>query len=457
MQKKGEIAKFFVYILAFFVIGAILVSSAGQVGLPGSGGGGTDIVCGNGVCYEGEDVNNCPQDCKKQCTDSDGGLNYYEYGEVFEGVSSNAYSPTTPAPVCGNGVCGLRETSQNCPLDCQSGTSPRGGSNAFKTLLDICLDPNVLNEALCNANGNGEYSSYTCPNGCRDGACIKPGEGLHVCPKLSPPLKKEGCIYTPIYDKDNCITGYDESCKLVKCSDLSNEECEKYDNCIVEDTNAPWWKFWSPKQRCVAKPLASSNVEEITLTSPNGGEIWVKGAIQNIKWDTPPSFAGAYVDITLASWSPPCNPQAGSCPPATPSTVYTLARNVPIGNSLFSWKVGVDADGNEVFAGRYIVRVTELSSGSSDQSDAPFSISDRRICPIPVCAAPPEGCYYGRGVDENGCPTCGNLTCGPRRCGIDYDCPQGTCPDGKTYQKYSCLDGICSPLNYILDPCLGNK
>lgn len=45
-------------------------------------------VCGNGVCEEGETVENCPQDCQ---------IKY---------------------DVCGNGICESAETPQNCPQDC---------------------------------------------------------------------------------------------------------------------------------------------------------------------------------------------------------------------------------------------------------------------------------------------------------------------------------------------------
>lgn len=43
---------------------------------------------------------------------------------------------------------------------------------------------------------------------------------LPSCPQLVPPLKKEGCTYTPRYDANNCVIGYDEKCiSAVGCTD----------------------------------------------------------------------------------------------------------------------------------------------------------------------------------------------------------------------------------------------
>ena len=52
-------------------------------------------MCGNGICEEGEDYINCPEDC--------------------------------PAPpVCGNGICEEGETEENCPEDCAVQPSTTG-------------------------------------------------------------------------------------------------------------------------------------------------------------------------------------------------------------------------------------------------------------------------------------------------------------------------------------------
>jgi len=74
------------------------------------------------------------------CTDSDGGLNYY--------VKGNTTGPYYP-------------------------------SNQSVTLVDHCFNSTSLNEAGCGSSGAGWYL-YTCPYGCKDGACINAtcvGEG----------------------------------------------------------------------------------------------------------------------------------------------------------------------------------------------------------------------------------------------------------------------------------------
>ena len=43
---------------------------------------------------------------------------------------------------------------------------------------------------------------------------------------------------------------------------------------------------------------------------------------------------------------------------------------------------------------------------------------------------------------------------GELTCTIDSDCPPGICPDGYTYQNFSCLEGKCHQLNFFADPCL---
>ena len=63
-------------------------------------------VCGNGICEVGETVDNCPIDCR--------------------------------GPVCGNRVCEIGETPDNCPIDCK----PPGPD--WKTKLIIALVISIL-------------------------------------------------------------------------------------------------------------------------------------------------------------------------------------------------------------------------------------------------------------------------------------------------------------------------
>ncbi|MBU0472214.1 MAG: hypothetical protein KKF65_06300 [Nanoarchaeota archaeon] len=107
--------------------------------------------CGNGRCETGETTANCPEDCDEEisnttCTDSDGGIQYYTYGECTQ-CNTNDYS----------GAC--------------LGTS------------DNCVENSVqeLRECYCQDN-HIKTTTYECPNGCEDGACIK--EPLKDCETL---------------------------------------------------------------------------------------------------------------------------------------------------------------------------------------------------------------------------------------------------------------------------------
>ena len=111
-----------------------------------------------------------------------------------------------------------------------------------------------------------------------------PSQGVGVgCPQLTPPLQREGCTYTPKYDNNRCVVGYDErclpcpqlsppapewcingkiipsgvdengcqlppKCEKISCSQLSPEECLKYDNCQLVESR-------KQRQRCVEKPI----------------------------------------------------------------------------------------------------------------------------------------------------------------------------------------------------------
>ena len=80
-----------------------------------------------------------------------------------------------------------------------------------------------------------------------------PGEsGADNCPQLSPPLKREGCSYTPRYDENKCIVGYDEICVTTKCPEKAPSTCPIYE-CVegsisVQDPTSCCYKCKLPQE-----------------------------------------------------------------------------------------------------------------------------------------------------------------------------------------------------------------
>jgi len=112
-------------------------------------------TCGNGVCNEGENSNNCPQDCA-----SDGPT--CGNGVCNEGENSNncPQDCASDGPTCGNGVCNEGENSNNCPQDCASD--------------DTC------------GNGVCELGEADIPGGCEEFAeefCLGPPGQKGTCPQ----------------------------------------------------------------------------------------------------------------------------------------------------------------------------------------------------------------------------------------------------------------------------------
>ena len=151
--------------------------------------------CGNGECGLGENKCNCPKDCPSNitvtpaCTDSDGGKDYY-----VKGITKGSY---------GNGQ---------------------------KFDVEDSCENNEVHEYYCISNVNDvtkpnyEWINYNCPNGCKDGACVKSspvcgngiceeGEKLMICPTCG--------IGVP------CTQG----CKMVCSQDCEVKQCKSDNEC----------------------------------------------------------------------------------------------------------------------------------------------------------------------------------------------------------------------------------
>ncbi|XXF78164.1 hypothetical protein P2318_34750 [Myxococcaceae bacterium GXIMD 01537] len=79
--------------------------------LPCEGGG----YCGDGYCGVGESSYNCPSDCGSTPYCGDGMCNGSETSYTCSADCG------APAPYCGDGTCNGSETSASCPQDCGGG------------------------------------------------------------------------------------------------------------------------------------------------------------------------------------------------------------------------------------------------------------------------------------------------------------------------------------------------
>lgn len=137
--------------------------------------------------------------------------------------------------------------------------------------------------------------------------------------------------------------------------------------------------------------IKSAVAQTITVLSPNGGETWVKGATQTIKWqDNTPAIcpvgtsctalASKFYDIKLVSYYPPCT--GNFCPPLYYVGPYTIADSVY--GSSYNWSVGKIVNYNGTIApdGSYTVQICQTGTSICDSSDSYFKIISPPIIPV---------------------------------------------------------------------------
>jgi inhibitor of cysteine peptidase len=184
----------------------------------------------------------------------------------------------------------------------------------------------------------------------------------------------------------------------------------------------------------------------ITVLSPNGGEVWVKGSVQTIKWS---GATSNYVIVDLVRG---------------PNNAYV--KSISVGTAAttgqFTWQVSLDIpDGNDYKA--YINEMDELGAYStkSDFSDLPFSIV---IKPGVACADSDASLGYpaylktkGTCTDSTGTYTdskATTLTDGVR----EYYCgPTANTPENQKclWTEYSCPGNLGTSYTYGDGNCKG--
>lgn len=146
---------------------------------------------------------------------------------------------------------------------------------------------------------------------------------------------------------------------------------------------------------------SASTVGVLQVTSPNGGENWVRGTMQNIQWTLPAYSQTGYVSIKIDKVQPQMQCPAGYvCQPIAPE-IHTIATNVPINQGSYSWHVGDFVDQLNstngyvvtptISDGQYTIRICNAQSGNCDSSNAPFIISTNGSVSSQVTVLSPNG------------------------------------------------------------------
>jgi len=229
-----------------------------------TGSDGSDDKHTDGACLK--------ESSEQSCTDSDGGDDKYTKGIIKHQfgsnedtcVSSNEFTDSCTGENCqvyefscqadGNGL----STYFDCPDGCKDGaclkesseqscTDSDGGDDIYTRGVivhkfgnneDTCVSSNEFTDSCsgencqiyefrCQADGNGLSTYIDCPNGCKDGACIKKEQV--ICPTIEAFIEKENCYYEPIYDNNRCIIEHKEICEEVNELDEITILKEKYE------------------------------------------------------------------------------------------------------------------------------------------------------------------------------------------------------------------------------------
>jgi hypothetical protein len=336
----------------------------------------------------GETVDSCPEDCAtQQCTDSDGGKDYYEKGEITEGEN--------------NGF-------DSCNTNGQFGS-----------------DPNMLMEYFCDESSAIAVDWYSCPNGCKDGACI--ASNVTTCTDSDggdvPFVKGEIIVNGVHYDYDYCITNTNE---------LREYVCYQGDTKI----NGHTCENGCQDGACIMPSTVSCGdgvCEGLEMPGMSEGET-ANVMYNNVVYDVrivSIDFAGTYSTVIVE-----VNGVSGQ---------ISEYRALVIGGlEVYVKDMAFTADENGYQVGSVILVVGE-SEGT---------------CPRDCQETPQESCkdsdgndYYRQGTCSQ-CPaqgqggTCTSVTdtCFGENTLVEYVCDQDyECGKQEAYCQYGCQNGACVP------------
>lgn len=151
----------------------------------------------------------------------------------------------------------------------------------------------------------------------------------------------------------------------------------------------PAYGFFGPMTRA---RIGGSRGDSLKITSPNGGETWVKGTTQNITWTGAPGVLNQTGDIRLEYALPACaRPgQPIRCMIMTRAP-QTIATGVNLNSGLYAWLVGkvlipgcaasTDSPSNYcgsttlITAGQYRIQICPTNGSQCVESDNDFTIT----------------------------------------------------------------------------------
>ncbi|MCK4764781.1 MAG: hypothetical protein KAW12_21460 [Candidatus Aminicenantes bacterium] len=105
--------------------------------------------------------------------------------------------------------------------------------------------------------------------------------------------------------------------------------------------------------------ISDSQTPLIAVTSPNGGENWELGSIQNISWN----YSNLSANLKITLWKDGV-------------VVGTIATGVAPSSNFYEWTVGDHLGGTAAVGAGYTVKIKEIGTAVVDTSDAPFTINE---------------------------------------------------------------------------------
>ena len=194
-----------------------------------SGSGGS--VCGNGLCEggDGEDCRSCPGDCNGRTTGAPSGrfccgaTEGCDDSRCTEGSWDCTMVPQGTPYCCGDGTCEGAEDINNCAIDCGC-TGPEDCDDSNECTTDDCVGGVCENTPVAD--------DTPCSGGiCCDGVC-----DAAVCSSAADCNDSEACTTDTCYDADTCSAycenvwpacGIADGCCGPTCDSGNDPDCEE--------------------------------------------------------------------------------------------------------------------------------------------------------------------------------------------------------------------------------------